>query len=227
MKSMRVSVITLALGLAAGATTAWGAQSVMSLISGGEAIMKEVTDSKAAYDAAVTKQKDLVVEAKTLNDQNAELTKDSADYKSGQASIQQREADYQKSCGPDQKLTQDQYTACQSSVQSINADIAKNSALAKSINSRLTDLKAKSDAHNAAIKTADPDVTSTYSTWTAALKKQTAWLDQTRDMILSADFKSYAQKAGCPDVNKPVKTADAQMKMSGDVIACLKKVSST
>lgn len=227
MKSMRISVITLALGLAAGASTAWGAQSVMALISGGEAIMKEVTDSKADYDGAVQKQKDLVAEAKELNAQNDQLTKDMADYKTNQASIQSREADYQKSCGPDQKLTQDQYTACQQTVQSINGDIAKNSATVKSINSRVTELKAKSDAHNEAIKTAQPNVTSTYASWTASLKKQTAWLDQTRDMILSQDFKSYAQKAGCPDVNKPVKTPEAQMKMSSDVIACLKKVSST
>src|ERR1041384_4685050 len=62
MKSMRIPLITLA--LAGAVTAAWGAESVMNLISSGEAVQKEVLDNKAKMDAAQQKNKDLAGQGK-------------------------------------------------------------------------------------------------------------------------------------------------------------------
>ena len=77
MNKSRLLVLLLALGM----TAAWGAESVMSLISNGEAVQKEVLDNKAAYDGANQRKKDLDTEGRQLVADQAKLGQDIAAHK--------------------------------------------------------------------------------------------------------------------------------------------------
>ncbi|HLW74036.1 MAG TPA: hypothetical protein VKT74_03115, partial [Gammaproteobacteria bacterium] len=76
MKNLRISMISLVLGLAAAVTAAWGAESVMSLITSGEAVQKEVLDNKSAMEAAENKNKDLATEGKQLTTEKSQILAD-------------------------------------------------------------------------------------------------------------------------------------------------------
>ncbi|HSN17213.1 MAG TPA: hypothetical protein VLV87_03305 [Gammaproteobacteria bacterium] len=223
---MRISVIALGLALSA-VTTAWGAESVMNLISSGEAVNKEVTDTKAAYDAISQKNKDLIAEGKQLNVDQEKLKQDIAAYQSDSAKVQQSTADYKSRCGGGKQLTQDEYKACNASLTQINADVARVNGEFPALKQREDQLNSKIAAHNQDGQGIDKKINDAYQTWNSALKKQGSWLDQARSQLTSDAFKPYAQKAGCPDTTKPAKTADAQIKMSDQVVACLKKVSNS
>ncbi|HEY1992224.1 MAG TPA: hypothetical protein VGH71_07150 [Gammaproteobacteria bacterium] len=225
MKSMRISVIVLGLGLAS--ATAWGAESVMNLISAGEAVNKEVNDTKATYDAAQQKNKDLLAEEKTLNADDAKLKADVAAYQSDSAKVQQSIADYKSRCGGGKQLTPDEYKACNADQTQINADVSRVNGEFPTLKQRQDQLNAKIGTHNEAAKGIDGKIKDAYASWNSSLKKQGSWLDQARSQLTSDAFKPYAQKAGCPDTTKPAKTAEAQIKMSDEVVACLKKVSNS
>lgn len=225
MKSMRISVIVLGLGLAS--ATAWGAESVMNLISAGEAVNKEVNDTKAAYDAIQQKNKDLLGEEKELGAAEQKIQTDIQAYQSDSQKVQQSTTDYKARCGGGKQLTPDEYKACNADLTQINADVARVNGEFPVLTQRKNQIDAKVAAHNDAAKGIDGKIKDAYSSWNSALKKQGSWLDQARTQITSDAFKPYAQKAGCPDTTKPAKTADAQMKMSDDVVACLKKVSNS
>jgi cell division protein FtsB len=227
MKSMRIPLITLALTLGA-ASAAWGAESVMNLISSGEAVQKEVADAKAKTEAAEKKNKDLVEEGKELNATNAKLNADIAALNKDSDSITQRKADFANQCPSGKTFTPDQLAACKSAAAQINADIVANTAKNAELKKRNEEFAAKAKAYNDTIKS-DPNaaVKSAYDAFNAATKKEGAWLDAAREQMSSEGFKAYGAKAGCPDVNKPAKTTDAMMKMADDVIACLKKVSNS
>ena len=226
MKSMRISVIALGLGLLA-VTAAWGAESVMNLISTGEAVNKEVADNKAAYDAIQQKNKDLVAEGKQLNVDQDKLKQDIQTYQSDSAKVQQSTADFKARCNSGKQLTQDEYKACTADQTQINADVAHVNSEFPALKKREDDLNAKIAAHNEAGKGIDGKISQAFNAFTTSLKKQGSWLDQARTQITSDAFKPYAVKAGCPDVNKPAKTPEAEMKMADDVLACLKKVSNS
>ena len=225
MKSMRIPLITLALTVSA-VSAAWGAESVMNLISTGEAIQKEVQDTKAKAEATDKTNKELASEGKELSAANNQLNADIASFKKDGDSITQRRADFQAHCQGKQ-VTADEAKACKAQADQINADIAKNNAQSGELKKRQDDLFAKIAKYNQAIKTNPSDQKSAYDAFNAAAKKEGAWLDQARDQLTSEGFKAYGQKAGCPDVNKPSKTTEAMMKMTDEVIACLKKVSNS
>ena len=226
MKSMRIPLITLALTLGA-ASAAWGAESVMNLISSGEAVQKEVMDTKARTEAAEKRNKDLVQQSKDLNAMSSKLTADIAAWKKDQDSLAQRKADYTTRCGA-KGLNNDQIKACQAEAAQLNDEINKNTAANADLQKRNDEYNKKAQAYNETVKS-DPnaDVKSAYDAFNAATKKEGAWLDAAREQMSSEGFKSYGAKAGCPDVNKTPKTTDAMIKMTDDVIACLKKVSNS
>ena len=224
MKSMRISVI--ALGLMA-VTAAWGAESVMNLISTGEAVNKEVNDNKAAYDAVQQKNKDLVGEEKQLVADESKIQEDIKTYQSDSAKVQQSMADYKTRCGGGKQLTQDEYKACTADQASINADVARVNGEFPVLKQRKDQIDAKVANHNEQGKGMDAKIRDAFAAFTTSLKKQGSWLDQARTQITSDAFKPYATKAGCPDVNKPAKTPEAEMKMADEVLACLKKVSNS
>ncbi|HEY3646189.1 MAG TPA: hypothetical protein VGM16_12695 [Gammaproteobacteria bacterium] len=228
MKSMRIPLITLALTLGA-ASAAWGAESVMNLISSGEAVQKEVADAKAKTEAAEKKNKDLVEQGKELSTSQTKLNADIAAWQSEQDAIGKRKQEYQTSCTtPGKTLSPDQIKACNSEAQQINTDIQASTAKNGELKKRSDEFTAKAKAYNDTIKS-DPNSTvkSAYDAFNAATKKEGAWLDAAREQMSSEGFKSYGAKAGCPDVNKPAKTTDAMMKMTDEVLACLKKVSNS
>jgi uncharacterized protein YlxW (UPF0749 family) len=227
MKSMRISVITLALSLAGAMTAAWGAESVMNLISSGEAVQKEVTDTKGSYDAAQTRKKELADEAKQFAMDQQKLGADVGQYQKDSDAVNQSTKDYQAHCGSDKKLTQDEFKACSAEQQQINSDVTRVKGEFPPLKQREDSLNAKIADYNKEATGIDSKVNSGYSSYTAALKKEGAWLDQARTLLVSDAFKSYGQKANCPNVNKPASTPEAANKMTDDVLTCLKKVSST
>lgn len=227
MKTTRIALISLALGLAGAFTAAWGAQSIMALISNGESVQKEVLDTKAAMEAAEQKNKDLAAEGNKLTADQAQLTKDVAAWKQENAALAQRISDNKTNCGPNKKLNQDQYNACKAQIAALNDDINKVNAENADLNKRNKDLNTRIPQYNSDIKGIGDKIKEGYAAYDAALKKEAAWLDQARTEMSSSAFTAYGKKAGCPDVNKNTKTAEAMIQMSAQVIVCLKKVSST
>jgi cell division protein FtsB len=227
MKSMRIPLITLALTLGA-ASAAWGAESVMNLISSGEAVQKEVMDTKAKAESTDKLNKELASQGKELSAANTQLNADIASLNKDAASIAQRKTDFTAKCGdPNKHLTTDEVNACKVDAAQINADIQANTAKNGELKKRQDELFARIGKYNEAIKTNPGEQKSAYDAFNAATKKEGAWLDAAREQMSSEAFKSYGAKAGCPDVNKTPKTTDAMIKMTDDVIACLKKVSNS
>ena len=227
MKTTRIFLISLVLSLAGAFSAAWGAESIMSLISNGESVQKEVSDTKAAMDAAVQKNKDLAAEGNKLQADQAQLTKDVAAWKQENADLAQRIAQNKANCGPNKKLTQDQYNACKAEITKLNDDINKVNAENAGLNKRNKDLNDRIPKYNTGIKGITDEVNKSYAAYNAAIKKEAAWLDEARTEMATSSFAAYGKKAGCPDVNKNTKTTDAMIQMSAQVIVCLKKVSST
>jgi len=226
MKSMRIPLITLALTLGA-ASAAWGAESVMNLISAGEAVQKEVQDTKAKSDAAQQKGKDLAAQGKAMQSEKNKILADLDAWQKENDGVKARTADYQSKCGPDKKLNQDEFKACTAEKDQLNTDIAKVNADNAELQKRNDALNAKIPTYNEAAQANPAEQKDTYNAYTSSLKKEAGWLDQARTQMSSDAFKSYGVKAGCPDVNKPAKTPEAMIKMTDDVIACLKKVSNS
>lgn len=225
MKSMRISLITLA--LAGTVTAAWGAESVMNLISSGESVQKEVHDTKANYDAIQNKKASMAAEAKQFGVDQNKLAADVAQYQKDSVAVKQSAADFANRCGADKKLNQDEYKACTADQQQINADVARVNGEFPTLKQREDALNAKIAEYNKGAGGIDTKVNDAYKTWDAALKKEGAWLDQARSLLVSDAFKSYGQKAGCPAVGKPATTPEGADKMTTDILTCLKKVSST
>jgi len=226
MNTMRIAALSLSLGLAGAFTAAWGAESVMSLISTGEAIQNEVNSARSAVQAMEQKNKDLVAEGKSLAAQQYQYQQDYAAWQKDDADVKQRTSEYKAKC-EGQKLDQDQYKACAAEQQQLAADIAKVNGEVAPFAKRHQDISDAATKHNAAIgdfKQAEPASRTGYSN---ALTKQQTWLEQARNLVGSDSFKTsaVAQKANCPDVSKAPKTPEALAKMSDDVLTCLKKVS--
>jgi hypothetical protein len=224
MKSMRNSVLTLALTLGA-ASAAWGAQSVMDLINSGEAVQKEVADSKVRMDAAVQKNKDVAAQGQGLTGEKTKLMSDFSDWQKENDSIQQRSTDFQNRCSPDKHLEPDQLKACKTFADELNDDIAKVNSENTQLNQRNDALNAKIPAYNQAATQAPAEQKSAYDAYNASTLKERAWLDSARDQLSTDAFKTYAGKAGCPDMTQPPKSTDGMSKMTDDIIACLRKVS--
>ncbi len=216
---------SVALFLALGMSAAWGAESVMTLISNGEAVQKEVLDNKAAYEGANQRKKDLDVEGRQLIADHDKLAQDIVTHKQDEDKVNASIADYKKNCSPDKKLTQDQYTACATQQTQINAEVARVNGELGPMNVRKTTIEDNIAKHNDEIKGIDQKVADAWSAYKASLQKEAAWLDQARTRLSDPSFTSYGKKAGCPDVSKPTKTPEAMIKMSADVIDCLNKVS--
>ncbi len=227
MKSMRIPVITLALSLAGAMTAAWGAESVMNLISSGEAVQKEVTDTKASYDALQAHKKSLADQAKQFGVDQNKLAADVAQYQTDSDAVNKSAADFKTRCGADKKLTQDEFKACTADQQQINADVTRVNGEFPTLKTREATLNAKIADYNKEATGIDAKVNGAYATYSGALKKEGGWLDQARTLLVSDAFKSYGTKANCPNVNKPASTPEAANKMTDDVLTCLKKVSSS
>lgn len=231
MNKTRITLISLVLGCAGAFTAAWGAESVMNLISQGEAVQSEVDKSKAALDAAVQKNHDMAAEGKRLQAEQEQLQQDMAAWQKENDTVKQHTVDYNTNCGAkDKKLTDDQFKACKADHDQLSADITRVNGEIPALNGRVGDVKAQVDKYNASVEASrniKEDINSLNDAYESALKKEAAWLDTARAEMVTPAFQAYGKKAGCPDVQKPTKTNEAMMKMSSDVVACLKRVSNS
>jgi cell division protein FtsB len=224
MKSMHMPVITLALSLGA-AGAAWGAESVMNLVNSGEAVQKELAATKARMDAAVQRNKDVAAQGNELAAEKAKLMADFADWQKENDDVKQRTTAFQNRCSPDRHLDQQQLNACKKDADELNADIAKVNSDNAELNKRNAALNARIPGYNDEAQKAPAEQDAAYEAYNAATKKERSWLDAARDQLANDAFKSYGEKAGCPDMSKPPQTTDAMVKMTDDIVACLKKVS--
>ncbi|MDE2091071.1 MAG: hypothetical protein KGJ08_04125 [Gammaproteobacteria bacterium] len=220
-----VRIITLAsiVALASVMATAWGAESVAALITQGESLISKVNSKKDALDAAVKANSDLATEGKQIIAEQKQLEADIAAYKKTNDDIKQQTADYQAKCNGKQ-LNQVQFADCKAENTQINAAINAANAQPAKLNQRQNDFLARANKYNDAIKTAPKQVTAADTAYRDALANEYDWLDKTRTLILSPSFQPYAKKANCPNVKNPAKSVEENLKISDEIITCLKKV---
>jgi uncharacterized protein (DUF3084 family) len=126
MNKTRITLISLVLGLAGACTAAWGAESVMNLISQGEAIQSEVEKAKSGLDEAVQKNHDMAAEGKKLQGEQEQFQQDMAAWQKENDAVKQHTADYTTNCGAkDKKLTDDEFKACKADHDQLAADITR------------------------------------------------------------------------------------------------------
>ena len=223
-----VRIITLAFmfGLAGVLTTAWGAESVVNLISQGETLIAKVKSSQATLDAATKKNSDLAAEGKQIIVEQQQLKADIAAYQKQNDNVKQLTGDYKSKCDGKQ-LNAAQFTDCKAQLAQINTDIdAVNSQPAK-LNKRQNDFIKRANEYNQEVQSTPKQVRAADTTYRDAMVSQYEWLDKARTMVASPAFQPYAKKADCPNVKNPAKTPEAAMKMSDEILTCLKKVAGT
>ncbi|MGA9853304.1 MAG: hypothetical protein WBR15_10270 [Gammaproteobacteria bacterium] len=222
---VRIVTLSLALGLAGALATAWGAESLVNLITKGEAVAATVKSSKAELDAATQKNNALAAEGKDIEAQQQQLQADIAAYKQKVANVNTETANYKATCNGKQ-LTQDQYKSCKAQNAQINADIQAVNTQPAKLKKRQDDFISRATNYNQQVKSAPNQVRAADTKYRNALASQVSWLDDARDMVATAAFQPYAKKAGCPDVMKPPKSLDQVTGMSDGILSCLKKVAS-
>lgn len=225
MNKIRISTISLLLGLAGAFTAAaWGAESVMSLISTGEAVQTEVENAKTAMDDAQKQNKEQLETGKKLQAEQGAFTQEVQAWTKQNDAVKQQMTDYKAACQGKQ-LNNDDYKACKAKLDDINAAVTKvnndNAQLVK----HQSDLTARLNKYNAGVEDFKNKGPSSGVNFKNAFDKEQSWLYQARSLVASEAFQPYAKKANCPDAQKTPKTEDQVMKMSSDILACLKRVS--
>jgi chromosome segregation ATPase len=219
----RIIAIASLLTLAGAMVAAWGAESVVDLISQGEAVTSKTDSAKTALDQAVKNNDALVAEGKQIQAQQQQLQANIDAYKKQNDDVKQQTVDYKAKCD-NKQLTPDEYKACKEELAQINASINAVNAKPASLNKQQNDFLARAKKYNEEVKTAPKAVSAAQTAYRNALISQFQWLDKARVLVASPAFAPYAKKAGCPDVKNPAKTDEAGMKMSDEILTCLKKV---
>lgn len=204
-------------------TTAWGAETVADLISQGEAVTAKTNSAKTALDTAVKNNDALVAEGKQIQAEQQQLKANIDAYKKQNDDVKQQTTDYKSKCD-NKQLTPDQYKACKEQLAQINASINAVNAQPAILNKQQNDFLAHANKYNQEVKAAPKEVSAADTAFRKAEIDQFQWLDKARALVASAAFEPYAKKAGCPDVKNPAKTTDSAMKMSDEILTCLKKV---
>lgn len=224
----RIASLVLGLGLAGVVTVAWGAESVINLISEGETVVANVRSTKAAQDDATRKNKELAAEGPQLVAEQKKIQDDIAAYQKAAADVKAQEDDYKAKCqNKDKSLKPDEFKACQAQRAQITAAIDNVNKEPLSLNARIKDLNNRAGVYKTEMtqfNASSPKISTDYSN---ALTREEAWIDRVRTFLLSPAVQPYAKKAGCPDVNKPAKDIDGVNKMSVQALACLKKIAGT
>lgn len=171
--------------------------------------------------------KDRKVYYSTLGSQlrydQADLLAQVADFKQRQDATQATIASYKADCGPQQHLTQKQYSDCVARQSTINNDVAY-------LNAQMSKFQSEAAVLNASVKSYDqdiPDVDSTqqssYETYKTSLQEQAKWLDAARAAVSrGGNYEQNAIAAGCPEVTQAAKTSEAMDSMSQAVVTCLR-----
>lgn len=221
--TLRIVTLSLVLGLAGAVVTAWGAESVMDLISQGEAAMAKVKSSKTALDELTQKNTALVAEGNEIRTTQTQLQADIAAYSKVNGDIAAKTAAYKAKCN-NKQLTPDEYKACAAQLSEINASIASANTEPAKLKARQQAFIARATAFNQQAQELPNQVKAADATYRTALSYEYAWLDRARDQVATPAFQPYAKKYKCPNVMKPAKTQEEADTMSEQILACLKRV---
>ena len=220
--TLRIVTLSLALGLAGALATAWGAESVMDLISQGESAMTKVKSAKAAVDAVMQKNDALKAQGPQLQAESTKLQADIAAFKQLSANLSQKISDYNTKCKSPK--TDEIFKECKAENAELKQDSESLQTQPAALNAREKSLNASATAYNQQVKALPNDLKTAQDNYTDAVKYQYAWLDKARDQVAQPAFKPYAKKYNCPNVMKPAKTQDDADTMSEQILACLKRV---
>ncbi|MGH8311707.1 MAG: hypothetical protein ACRESQ_03845 [Gammaproteobacteria bacterium] len=223
--TVRIVTLSLALGLAGALATAWGAESVMDLISQGESASTKVKTAKAALEGISQKNTALQAEGTQIQAENTKLQADIAAFKQLSANLNQKIADYNTKCKSPK--TDAQFKECKAENAELKQDSDNLQTQPAALNAREKEFIAKATAYNQQIKALPGELTTAESNYRTALSYQYAWLDKARDQVAQPAFQPYAKKFKCPNVMKPSKTQDEADSMSDQILACLKRVVSS
>ncbi|MGH8413500.1 MAG: hypothetical protein ACRESX_02080 [Gammaproteobacteria bacterium] len=222
--TVRIVTLALALGLAGALTAAWGAQSVVELIKQGESVIGAVNSAKVDRDALLQKNSSLAAEGKQIVAEQQQLQADIAAFQKASDEFNKKATDYQSKCK--KPPTTDAFNACKAEhAQLIDESTNLKTEPAK-LNKRESDLNTKAVKYNQETQVIPKQVRAADDKYRNTLPALENWNTAARTMVASAAFQPYAKKAGCPNVMKPPKTVDAEITMSNEILACLKKVAS-
>lgn len=220
--TIRIVTLSLALGLAGFLVTAWGAESVMDLISQGEAIMAKVKSAKAGVDDVMQKNDALKAQGPQLQAESTKLQADIAAFKQSSASLNQKIADYNAKCKSPK--TDEIFKECKAENAELKQDSENLQTQPAALNAREKSLNASAAAYNQQVQALPGLLKTAQDNYTNALKNQYAWLDRARDQVAQPAFQPYAKKYNCPNVMKPAKTQQEADTMTDQILACLKRV---
>lgn len=222
---VRLATLALVVSLTGMCTAAWGAESVINLISQGEITTAHVHTGKAALEAATRKNDALAAQGKQIAAAQQQLQADIAALTAKEGSIKQETAAFKSSCeNTKTRLTPDQYKACKVQHNQLKSDITQVNSQPPILKKRQADFIARANKFNKEVVAAPGQVQAADATYRNALASQEQWLDRARNLVATPAFQAYAKKANCPDVMQPPKTIAGVMRMSNGILACLKKV---
>ncbi|MGH8372162.1 MAG: hypothetical protein ACRETO_05465, partial [Gammaproteobacteria bacterium] len=122
----RIASLALGLGLAGIVTVAWGAESVINLISEGESVVANVRTTKNAQENATHTNKELAAQGPQLVADQKKLQDDIAAYQKQVDAVNAQKADYTAKCqNKDKNLKPDEFKACNAQREKITALISQ------------------------------------------------------------------------------------------------------
>lgn len=223
---LRIASLALSLGLAGMVTLAWGAESVINLISQGDVAIKNLKASKVAYENGLTQNKALADEAKQISVDNQKLSAAIDDYKKQSAGVKQQIDAYSAKCSG-KKLDRKTYDECKAEQPKVSSAVDAVNAIPAKLNKQQSDLVARSNQYNKNMQDLQASAPKLQKDYNEKLTTDESWLNQVRNFAASPAVQPYAKKAGCPDTNKIAKNVGQVIDQSEQYLACLKKIAGT
>ncbi|MGH8369498.1 MAG: hypothetical protein ACRESC_00830 [Gammaproteobacteria bacterium] len=223
---IRIASLALGLGLAGTVAVAWGAESVINLVSQGEVAIRNVKDSRAAYEDGLKRNKDLAAQSQQITADNQQLQAGIDAYNKQSSAVKQEIADYTAKCSG-KKLKQKEYDECTATQSKVSKDVDAANAVPATLNKQQANLAVRVNKYNSDMKDMQVSAPKLQSDFTDKLSKDEDWLNKVRDFIASPAVQPYAQKANCPDTKNIAKNVDQVIDQSEKYLACLKKIAGT
>ncbi|MBU6421915.1 MAG: hypothetical protein KGQ62_07505 [Gammaproteobacteria bacterium] len=220
--TVRIVTLSLALGLAGALASAWGAESVIDLISQGQSALANVKNAQAALQDLTQKNTALQTQGTQIQAENTKLQADIAAFKELSSTFNQKVSDYNAQCKSPK--TDAQFKECKAQNTELQQQSESLKTQPAALNAREKTFIVAATAYNQQVKSLPDQMKAAEEKYRVALSYQYAWLDKARDQVAQPAFQPYAKKYNCPNVMKPSKTQDAADAMSDQIIACLKRV---
>ncbi|MGH8162675.1 MAG: hypothetical protein ACRESR_11165 [Gammaproteobacteria bacterium] len=223
-KSLKFSLIGAAVCVASlAAFSAWGAESIYTMIANGELAISQVKQAKATHQQLEQKSKSLAAMAQSIKEAQPELNQAVQKHNAASKQLQSGMAAYKKNCQK-HNLSPSQEKQCKAQQKELNAQINQINAETHRLQAKQQALTAKIARYNkesTALNTAAPNSTNALH---QALNGEQDWLNKARNLVASPAFASYRKAAGCPEVKTPPKTASAMNRMTSQVLDCLRNL---